>query len=158
MNMKSIRLLRIGALVLGWILIFTLILVVCIRITTIAEFGYFSVLGYLFVDFGNIFLAFLVAAVFRMIEKKAPVGIKKARRLMIACCLSYLVDAIVRSSAFILAMPDIINLFHRTDDWVYLLQHAYIGIAPFAPFLYAASIFVLFTHFSKMVTFESEVA
>ncbi|MBN1903604.1 MAG: hypothetical protein JW927_00750 [Deltaproteobacteria bacterium] len=156
--MKSIKLLRIGALVLGWVLIFTLILVVGIRITTIAEHGYVSVLGYFFIELGNVFLAFLVAAVFRMIEKNAPVRIKKARRLMIACCLSYLVDAIIRSGAFILAIPVIIKLFHNRPDWLNLLQHSYIGIPPFAPFLYAAAIFVLFTHFSKMVQFESEVA
>ena len=54
-------------------------------------------------------------------------------------------------------LPDIMNFFDR-PDWVSLLPNAYIGLPPFAPFLYAASIFVLFTHFSKMVTFESEVA
>ena len=157
MDIKSIKLLRIGALVLGWILLITVFLVVLIRITAIAEFGYISVLSYFFSGLGNVFLAFLVAAVLRMIEKEAPVGNKNARRLMIACCLSYLADAIVRSCAFILSLPDIMHFFDR-PDWVSLLPNAYIGLPPFAPFLYAASIFVLFTHFSKMVTFESEVA
>ena len=167
MNIKSLKLLRIGALILGWILLITGLLGVyrlsanyhnVLGFTTVTEFGIILTTRF-FSGLGNVFLAFLVAAVLRMIEKEAPVRVKNAQRLMIVCCLSFLVDAIVRSCAFILSLPDIMNLFDR-PDWVWgsLLQNAYIGLPPFASFLYAASIFVLFTHFSKMVTFESEVA
>lgn len=168
MNIKSLKLLRIGALILGWIILLTVLLRVGQSVyyhmhtnpyggAAMPQFGIVTTLFSFLSGLGNVFLAFLVAAVVRMIEKEAPVGVKNARRLMIVCCLSYLVDAIVRSGAFILALPDVMNFFHR-PDWVSLFPYAYIGSLPFAPFLYAASIFVLFTHFSKMVTFESEVA
>ena len=165
MNIKSLKLLRIGALILGWILLITGLLGVyrlsanyhnVLGFTTVTEFGIILTTRF-FSGLGNVFLAFLVAAVLRMIEKEAPVSEKNARSLMIVCCLSFLMDAIVRSCAFILSLPDIMYFFGR-PDWVSSIPNAYIGLPPFAPFLYAASIFVLFTHFSKMVTFESEVA
>ncbi len=172
MSKKSLKLLRIGALVLGWMLLITLSLESWGRfyihlhtpvntggvVSTMAKFAYLRSHGCsLFSGLGIVFFAFLVAAVLRMIEKEAPVGMKNARKLMIVCCFFYLADAIVRSFFLIMSLPDIMNLFNR-PDWISLLPHVYIGTPPFAPFLYAASIFVLFTHFTKMVTFESEVA
>ena len=165
MNIKSLKLLRIGSLILGWILLITVLLGVYrlsanYHIMASYDGGVTAIafrISSIFSGLGNVFLAFLVAAVLRMIEKEAPVRGKNARRLMIVCCLSFLADAIVRSWAFILCLPDIISIFGR-PDWVSVLPTSYIGLPPFAPFLYAASIFVLFTHFSKMVTFESEVA
>lgn len=171
MKIKTIKLLRIGAFIFGWIILITVLLFEPGhfsnyyhmpanpdgRVTMIAKFGIIRTLSSFFSGLGNVFLAFLVAAVLRMIEKEAPIGVKNARRLMIAGCFFFLVDAIVRSCALILSLPDVMRFFHR-PDWVSLLPHAYMGPLPFAPILYAASIFVLFTHFSKMVTFESEVA
>ena len=164
MNIKSLKLLRIGALILGWILLITELWKVCLLIAYYHNFlnidgggiALASRISSFFFGLGNVFLAFLVAAVLRMIEKEAPVMGKNARRLMIVCCLSFLVDVIVRSYVFIMSLPDIMYSFFR-PDWVYSFPY-FIGLPPFAPFLYAASIFVLFTHFSKMVTFESEVA
>ncbi len=164
MNIKSLKLLRIGALILGWILLITELWRVCLLSASYHNFLNFDEgvtviairISSFFSGIGNVFLAFLVAAVLRMIEKEAPVGGKNARRLMIVCCLSFLVDAIVRAYAFILSLPDI-RYFFDDPHWVSLVPY-YFGLPPFAPFLYAASIFVLFTHFSKMVTFESEVA
>ncbi len=172
MSIKSLKLLRIGALVLGWMLLITILFESCGRIyiylhtpvntegivPTMAKFAYLRAHGCSFFSgLGSVFLAFLVAAVLRMIEKEAPIGMKNARRLMIVCCFFYLADAIVRSFFLVMSLPDITFLFNR-PNWISLLPHAYIGPPPFAPLLYAASIFVLFTHFTKMVAFESEVA
>lgn len=164
MNTKSLKLLRIGALVLGWSLLITVLLDAWGRIYRHTQinheaFDQFAIpaMSAFFSGLGSIFFAFLIAAILRMIEKEAPVGKKNAKRLMIVCCLSYLADAVVRSSALILSLPHVMHLFNR-PDWISLLPYAYFGPPPFAPFLYAASIFVLFTHFTKMVTFESEVA
>lgn len=171
MSKKSLKLLRIGALVLGWILLITIsldswgsiyrYLHIPVNtegvVSTMAKFAYLRAHGSLFSGLGSVFFAFLVAAILRMIEKEAPVGMKKAQRLMIVCCFFYLADAIVRFFFLIMSLPHITNCFNR-PNWISLLPHAYIGPPPFAPFLYAASIFVLFTHFTKMVTFESEVA
>jgi hypothetical protein len=164
MNIKSLKLLRIGVLILGWILLITVLWGVCLLSANFHNManidggviGIASRISDFFFGLGNVFLAFLVAAVLRMIEKEAPVRGKNARRLMIVCCLSFLVDVIVRSYVFILSLPDI-RYFFDDPYWAYSFPY-YIGLPPFAPFLYAASIFVLFTHFSKMVTFESEVA
>ena len=163
MSKKTLKLLRIGALVLGWMLLVTVLLGVWGRFnvylhpTYDPQFRIIRALSIFFSGLGNVFFAFLIAAVLRMIEKEAPVGRKNVQRLMIICCLSYLADAIVRSWGFFLSLSAV-TYFFNNPDWISLLPNAYIGLPPFAPFLYAASIFVLFTHFTKMVTFESEVA
>ena len=172
MSKKSLKLLRIGALALGWVLLGTILLessgrfYISLRtpadtggiVSTMAAFAYLRAHGCsLFSGLGSAFFAFLVAAVLRMIEKEAPVGTKNARRVMIACCLFYLADGAVRTLFLIMSLSDIMNLLNR-PNWVSLLPNAYIGTPLFTSFLYAASIFVLFTHFTKMVTFESEVA
>lgn len=171
MNNKLLKLLRIGALVMGWLLLISVLLGVWGRyslyrnapentegfVTAIAQFNILSNFSSFFSGFGSVFFAFLVAAVLRMIEKEAPVGKEKAQRLMIICCLSYMADAVVRFCTFIPNLSVVVYFFSRSD-WTSLLPYAYIGIVPFAPILYAATIFVLFTHFTEMVTFESEVA
>lgn len=171
MNTKSLKLLRIGVLVLGWILLISALLGTWGRynlycqtlgnlegsVTATAQFSILRALSSCFSDFGNVFFAFLMAAVLRMIEKESPVGRKNARRLMIVCCLSYMADAIVQFCSLILNLSGVTQIFNH-PDWISLLPYVYVGATPIAPFLYAASIFILFTHFTKMVTFESEVA
>jgi hypothetical protein len=103
------------------------------------------------------FFAFLIAAVFHMIEKEAPVGLENARRLMIVCCLSYLADALVGLCSFLLKLSEGLLIF-GDSGWRSWIPYAYTGVSPIVPVLYAAAIFALFTHFTKMVTFESEVA
>ena len=171
MNIKSLKVLRICALIMGWLLLIGVLTGIWGRyslyrrtpentegfVTAIAQFNILSNLSSFFSGFGSVFFAFLVAAVLRMIEKEAPIGKEKAQRLMIVCCLSYTADAIVRFCSFLPNLSAVVNFFSRSD-WMSLLPYAYMGISPFAPLLYAASIYVLFTHFTNMVTFESEVA
>ena len=171
MNSKSLKSLRIGALVMGWLLFAGIVAGVWGRydlychspekpegiIAPVVQFSLLQSLSNFFFTFGSVFFAFLLAAVLRMIEKEAPVGRERAQRLMIICCLSYLADAIVRFCSFIPSLSGIADALGRSG-WMSLLPFFYAGIWPFAPLLYTASIFVLFTHFTKMVTFESEVA
>jgi membrane-anchored glycerophosphoryl diester phosphodiesterase (GDPDase) len=171
MNIKSLKVLRICVLLMGWLLLIGVLTGIWVSyllyydyhlhyhapefVTQIAQFSILKSLSSFFSGFGSVFFAFLVAAVFRMIEKNAPVGKERAQRLMIVCCLSYLADAIVRFCSFISDLSVVVNFF-SLSDWTSLPYIA--RVVPFAPVLYAASIFVLFTHFTKMVTFESEVA
>jgi hypothetical protein len=166
MNAKSLKLLRIGALVLGWLLVVGVLAGIWGRFViyyqyedhflgSVAQFSIVSAFDSFFSTLGNALFAFLIAAVFRMIEKQAPVGNENAKRLMIVCCLSFVADALVRFYSSILTLttgPRWAGGF----DW--LLPYSSIAIPVLVPILYAASIFVLYTHFTKMVMFESEVA
>jgi hypothetical protein len=174
MNAKSLKLLRIGALVLGWLLIAGILediwsqLFLYSRVqkdatgffgSTAAQFNLANSLGSFFSGLGNAFLAFLIAAVLRMIEKHAPVGNGHGKRLMIVCCVSYLAAALtgfcssISKTSGVLRLQDFAKYF-----WWFWLPYSSTLITVFVPVLYAATIFVLYTHFTKMVTFESEVA
>ena len=167
MNAKMLTLLRICALVLGWLLVVGIVANVWGHFVVyrqaqmvpmaFPQFNIATALGSFFSNFGNAFFAFLIAAVFRMIERQAPVGHENARRLMIVCCLSYVADALVRSCAFAASFPGTLQSF-GSFGWRFWIPYASTAIPVLVPILFAASIFVLYTHFSKMVTFESEVA
>ena len=174
MNANSLRLLRIGALVLGWLLIAGVLAniwghleIYCQGqrdptgfLRSVAQFDIVSALNSFFSGFGSAFFAFLIAAVFRMVEKRAPVGSEYAKRLMIICCLNYGADALVRFYSLILGLPSKLPLAEGFE-WLYLLSYSSLAIKTITvliPMLYAASIFVLYTHFTKMVMFESEIA
>ena len=171
MNNKSLKLLRICAVVLGWILLIGEWAGILGRynlyrraqnnpegfITAIAQFDILSALSSFFSGFGSVFFAFLIAAVFRMIEKEAPVGKENAQRLMIVCCFSYAAEAIVLFCAFILKLSEGVQIF-SSSGWRSLVPYASTAVSPLVPVIYAASIFVLYTHFTKLATFESEVA
>lgn len=169
MNTRSLKLLRIGALILGWLLVAGVLagiwsqLVIYYQgqnnpmefLRSVAQFDIVRALNSFFSGFGGAFFAFLIAAVFRMIEKQAPVGSENAKRLMIVCCLSYAADALVHFYSLILNVTTMLQLANGFE-WLY--RSSSTAITVLISFLYAASIFVLYTHFTKMVTFESEVA
>jgi hypothetical protein len=176
MNTKLLKLSRIGALVLGWLLVIGILANVwgiwgnynvylrAQQVPTgisniVTGFKLGNALGSFFSNLGNAFLAFLIAAVFRMIANQAPVGSENARRLMIVCCLSYVANVLVQICSFISIVHSLIQLgFYRGIGPGFWFPFALAVIPAFVPLLYAATIFVLYTHFTKMVTFESEVA
>jgi hypothetical protein len=174
MNAKSLRLLRIGILILGWFLIIGILGGVWRQISIsflakdnpagvfgsmTAQFDIANCLGSFFASFGNAFFAFLIAAVFRMIEKQALVGIENARRLMIVCCLSYVAGALTRLCSFTLDLAGVLpSHSSRSFSLPYWFSYPSLLISVIVPVLYAASIFILFMHFTKLMTFESEVA
>jgi hypothetical protein len=169
MNAESLKLLRIGALVLGWLLVAGVLVGIWGHLAiyyqgqndptgflrSVAQFDIVRALNSFFSGFGGAFFAFLIAAVFRMIEKQAPVGYENAKRLMIVCCLSYVADALVRFYSLILNLTTTLQLANGFE-WLY--RNSSTAITLLIHILYAASIFVLYTHFTKMVMFESEVA
>jgi hypothetical protein len=174
MNAKSLKSLRVGILILGWLLIISILGCVWRQISIshlandnpmgllgsmTAQFDIANSLGAFFSSFGNAFFAFLIAAVFRMIEKQAPVGIENARRLMIICCLSYVAGALTRFCSFTLDLAGVLPS-HSVGNFglPYWFSYPSLLISVIVPVLYAASIFILFMHFTKLMTFESEVA
>jgi hypothetical protein len=171
MNCKSLKLLRICASVMGWFLLAGVWAGIWGRyslyrraqnypegfMTAIAQFDILSALSSFFSGFGGVFFAFLVAAVFRMIEKEAPVGKENAQRLMIICCLSYVADALVLFCSSILKISEAAQAF-SSAGWRSWIPYASTAVSPLVPVLYAAAIFVLYAHFTRMATFESEVA
>ena len=92
-----------------------------------------------------------------MIEKEAPVGKENAQRLMMVCCFSYVGEALVLFCFVILKLSEGMQIF-TASGWRSWIPYASGAVTPLVPILYAASIFVLYTHFTKMATFESEVA
>ena len=160
MNAKSLKILRIGALVLGCLLVLGMLMSIWgiwgrfyyyrnEPLKFVDPFFLAVVLRSFFSGFSHALFAFLIASVVLMIERQAPVGHDRARRLMIVCCLSYVADALAKFYALIMAMSRFL------EGWSLYLPMA---ISAVASILYAASIFVLYTHFTKMVAFESEVA
>jgi hypothetical protein len=172
MKIKSLKLLRICVLVLGWLLIAGVLMGVLGQanrynkaqndmvgyMTIVAgEFKIGSALEWFFSGFGNAFLAFLIAAVLRMIERQAPVGIEYANRLMVVCCFSYLANALIQ-------FHDLIKSFFATLKltggfyWWLLPTELALWVPAIAPILYTAAIYALYRYFTTMVEFESEVA
>jgi hypothetical protein len=170
MKTRSLQFLRICALVLGWVLVGSVLVSVMGQFSiylraqdtppgflAIAQFDIMKSLSTFFSGFGNALLAFLIAAVFLMIEKQAPVGSENAKRIMIVCCIAYLSDALSSFCSTILKLSELLQVL-TPFVWGFWLQFMPMAIPVLVPLLYAASIFVLYTHFTKMVTFESEVA
>jgi hypothetical protein len=174
MNAKPLKGLRIGILVLGWLLVAGVLAGIWSRFVfyyllqndsagyfggAATQFNLAASLNTFFSSLGNALLAFLVAAVFRMIERGTPEGNEYAGRLMIMCCLAYLADALTGLYSLILKLSGVFlfqdNGHSGLQFWLTCFSMA---IPVLVRILYAASIFALYTHFTKMVTFESEVA
>ena len=159
MNNKPLRILRKLALTFGWIgsVLFFLYGLASVLSPSklLVEYAMsYNNMGELittiFTLFGHTFLAFLIASVVRMIEKQVPIGKDVASRLMYACCLSYIAAALGETYQII--------LYFRTFNYPMGFSIFPIIIQLLIPLLYATSIFVFYNHFTKMVTFESEVA
>jgi hypothetical protein len=170
MKSKSLKLLRISTLVMGWLVVAGVLAGIWGRValyyqgqsdptsflgSLAARFELLSALSSFFADLGNALFAFLIAAVVRMIEKRAPVEHEYARRLMITCCLAYVAEAAVRFFSFSLILSRVLHAMNGVGT---LGPHSSSATLVLAPVIYAVSIFVLYSHFTQMVTFESEVA
>ncbi len=165
MKAKSLQLLRSCALVLGWLLFAVVLAGVYGRVAIYnrglsdptGSFNLASALESFFFGSGGAFFALLIAAVVRMIEKQAPVEHEYARRLMIVCCLAYAADALVRFYSLLLRASVLLHpgLPLNLWFWIPIVSDA---VPVLIIVFYAASIFVLYTQFAKMVMFESEVA
>lgn len=170
MKTKSLKLLRICVLVLGWLLIAGVLMGVWSQANryeqaqndktgymavVAGEFKIESAFEWFFSGFGNAFLAFLIAAVVQMIERQAPVGIEYANRLMLVCCFSYLANALIQFHGLIQGF-----LLTLNDGfyWRFLPTELVLSVPAIAPILYTAVIYALYRHFTAMVRFESEVA
>jgi len=159
MKSKLLGILQIGVTVFGWLLLAGVLagvwgrVVIYDRIENAAAFDFAGALDAFFSGLASAFLAFLVAAVVRMIQRESPAGNETARRVMIVCCLSYAASALVRIHV-LASSPIIAPQVAKGFGWML----TYSLTAVLSPILYAASIYVLYTHFTRMVEFESEVA
>ncbi len=169
MNNKPLKVLRIIALVVGCLMVGNLVFdkinfldkyyggksdPLGFFASSVTEEGFPQLFIEFFLNFGHALLAFLIAAVFRMLLKQSPVGRETASRLMIVCCLSYTAVTSVYLYYQILATIKFGYYWHGlASPFFYPMT-----FKTFLPVLFAATIFVLYNHFTKMVTFESEVA
>jgi hypothetical protein len=171
MNARLLTGLRIGASILGWLFVIGIsislfgqfdLYLYSQRVTTgfpgiAARFDFISALNSFLSNIGSAFFAFLIAAVIPMIENHAPVGIEMATRVMAVCCLSYLADALVRLWSLILNLSVVLSA-SKDFGWRFWLPYASMVIPVLVPILYATAIYIFYSHFVRMVTFESEVA
>lgn len=113
--------------------------------------------GDIFSHLSEAYFAFLVSAVFGMVFHRAPVRSVQAERFLLLTCTSFFVEGIF-------------NLIGWVQTGVYLtyLDFSWMGVLGFGAFIlgvfpavisfvFSISIYVLFRHFSQMVTFEAEV-
>jgi hypothetical protein len=172
MKTKSLKFLRICVLLLGCLLLFGILMEILSQtirynqaqndvtgtMTVLAgEFKLESAFESFFSGLGNVFFAFLVAAVVRMIEKQAVVHIEYANRLMLVCCGSYLANALIQIHFWIGSLFLTVKLtggYH----FAFLPTEIALAVPSLVPVLYAASIYILYKYFTGMVQFESEVA
>lgn len=103
------------------------------------------------------YFAFLVSAVFDMVFHRAPIRTAQAERFLFLTCAGFFVEGVFNIIGWIQTAV----YFNYIDfSWMGILGvGAFIlGVFPVViSFVYAISIYVLFRHFSQMVTFEAEV-
>jgi hypothetical protein len=172
MKPTALKLLRICVLVLGWLLIVGVFLGIWSQanlykqaqsdltssMALIAgEFKLERAFESFFSGLGNAFFAFLVAAIVRMIERREPIGIEYANRLMLICCGSYLMNALLQFHNLVQSFFATLKLVGRFH-FLSIPTEIAMAVPAFVPILYAASICILYRHFTNMVKFESEVA
>jgi hypothetical protein len=172
MNNKSLKFLRICVLILGCLLLFGVLMEILgqtIRYNqaqndvtgTMAfmagEFRLESAFESFFSGLGNVFFAFLIAAVVRMIEKQAAIHIEYANRLMLVCCGFYLANALIKIHFWIKSFFMMVKLT-GSYQLTFLPTEIALAVPTLVPVLYAASIYILYKYFTGMVQFESEVA
>lgn len=115
---------------------------------------------------GIMFFAFLIGSVFKMLAHKKPMDLERAHRFQKLCCGSYLLQSIFIILHCFDKIPSIYSYntcakFECGAKLALLLNGSYLinvvnDTVP--PLLFASSIYVLFNHFSKMISFEAEVA
>jgi hypothetical protein len=117
------------------------------------EFFFLNQTRVLFSSLGQAFFAFLISSVFGMILQKAPVRMQQAGKFLRLACIGFIGEGILN----LMGWARIGFVLPMELDVLTLLTYALSVFPVLNSFVYAITIYVLFKHFSQMVTFESEV-
>jgi hypothetical protein len=113
----------------------------------------------LFSAIAQAFFAFLVSSVFDMIFHRAPVRSQQTESFLLLTCIGFCGEGLIgiigwaQSAFYILPQSDFSSGLGILSVATYLLSI----FSSLISFVYAATIYILYRHFSKMVTFEAEV-
>lgn len=108
------------------------------------------------------FLAFLVAAIFAMIRTKNSSDRARSDRLMHLTCAGYVLTGLIGFGSWVhwIFFKDQTFSFPEADFGFELLQRGSLvlmGLATLTPFIYAITVYALYTQLARLVNFESEV-
>lgn len=121
----------------------------------------------LVVDLTQAFFAFFMSAVFGMIFHRQPVGSQRAERFLIITCCGFVLESLIRvysTVEFAIRQGLLCNLVENPilncgplANTLQIVSHMTVLASALSPLLFAITIYVLFRHFTRMVTFEAEV-
>jgi hypothetical protein len=117
------------------------------------SFKLVSGLRMLFSGLAQAFFAFMMSSIFGMMFHGRPIHRERTDRFMILTCLGFVGEGVIGIISWVQLL--ITQLPH--SDWLVETSYFFGGLSSLAPFLYAVSIYLLYRHYSKLITFESEV-
>jgi hypothetical protein len=123
------------------------------------DFNFLRSLKVLFSSIGQAFFAFLVSAVLGMIFHRAPVRTQQTERFLILTCIGFVGEGIIGVISWVQLLYELFShtSFSGIIGWLSMGTYLLNFVQSLSSFLYAATIYILYKHFSRMVTFESEV-
>jgi hypothetical protein len=120
------------------------------------EFHFLKQVRLLFSSVGQAFFAFLVSSIFKMIFHRAPARSQQTRAFLTLTCIGFAAEGLFGLITWIQIATYMLG---QSNAWGPLSVISYLlSLFPsLVSFIYAVTIYVLYEHFSKLVTFESEV-
>jgi hypothetical protein len=112
----------------------------------------------LFTSLAQAFFAFLMSAVFDMVFRRRAVRAEQAEIFLKLTIVGFVGEGVINILSWVRMMWQIV-VESPDREWMWAQGALYfLQIAPhLLNFVYAASIYILFRHFSALVEFESEV-
>ena len=113
----------------------------------------------IFFAMGKVFFAFLMSSLFEIIRNKGPIHMKRSEKFLFMTCSGFSVAGLLGLIIWIreltrLALP---SQSTSADQMIYIASSIEWFIQSIWPLLFSVSIYILYRHFSRLVTFETEV-
>lgn len=123
------------------------------------HFSFLHSMQLLFSGIAQAFFAFLVSAVFGMAFKTSPIQKQQTEAFLILTCLGFCAEGFIGLASWIKMIIDILPHFDYSSFFGALSLTGYLLsiFGNLISFVYAITIYILYKHFSKMVSFEEEV-
>jgi len=119
------------------------------------QFSLLTQLRVLCSGIANAFFAFLMSSVFAMIFQRTPPS-AQAERFLILTCAGFVGEGLLTLYNWITGLS---HLQFGNESWQIMTVMAYVlsVFTPLMSFIFAMTIYVLYKHFTRLITFESEV-
>lgn len=108
---------------------------------------------------GQAFFAFLVSSIFGMVFHRAPIKKQQTEAFLTLTCFGFIGEGIFGIIDWIQFGVLVLPNFDLSTSlgWMSIFNHLLNIFPNIISFVYAITIFILFRHFTNLVTFESEV-